>query len=550
MMPRGLIALALLFVPLSHGQAPVAIQGIASDAHRAAEAITVAELREYLSFIAHDSLAGRATPSRGLDLTAAYIVKHLRGWGVRQPAGLGGYLQPIALNLTSPDSAAVHAEYLGKRYPYMSSFRAYADGRTYVGPMVYVGHGFRNLPLGVDPYQGVDVRGKFVAVSLAPSTLPKALVGRSVVGLRRGVDYDRPEDAARRLGAIGVLWMPNSAMMAEWKQEVRYPGSRGYPSAPRLSSESKTKDEIFTDEIELSAELTDALFAGERHEGPELRRRGEANDQAESFELNPGKVVRFDLRAKTIVDSTANVVAVIEGRDPNLRHEYVVIGAHYDHLPMDTRFEGDSVYNGADDNGSGVVALMAIARALQQGPRPRRSIAIVWFTGEDSAPHIGSTYFVEFPVIPLDRVVTYFNLDMIGRSRASGDSSRLSARLTGAHEINVIGPRLMSTDLSAVVDEVNRGYLGLTLKYPGDVPPYYHMTGSDHIQFARKGIPTVFYESGLHVDYHRPSDTADKIDYAKVASVARTALVTAWTVAERRERPRVDKVLPAELRSR
>src|SRR5678815_4463550 len=165
---------------------------------------------------------------------------------------------------------------------------------------------------------------------------------------------------------------------------------------------------------------------------------------------------------------TQNVVAVFEGSDPVLKDEYVAVGAHYDHVGIGAPVNGDSIYNGADDDGSGTTALLAMAEALAKAPiRPKRSVVFIWHAGEEKGLW-GSRYFVENPTIPLNKIVTQLNIDMIGRSKKAGDTNPRNKELSGPDEIYVIGSKMMSSELGALSEAVNKDYLNLSFNYKYD----------------------------------------------------------------------------------
>src|SRR5262249_52964470 len=155
------------------------------------------------------------------------------------------------------------------------------------------------------------------------------------------------------------------------------------------------------------------------------------------------------------------------GSDPALKNEYVAIGAHYDHVGVGRPVNGDAIYNGADDDGSGTVSVLAMAEAFVRGPRPKRSILFVWHAGAEKGVW-GSRYINEFPVVPLNQIITQLNIDMIGRSKKAGDTNPANRELTGPNEIYVIGSKMMSTDLGALSEAVNKSYLNLDFNYKYD----------------------------------------------------------------------------------
>jgi Zn-dependent M28 family amino/carboxypeptidase len=194
------------------------------------------------------------------------------------------------------------------------------------------------------------------------------------------------------------------------------------------------------------------------------------------------------------------------------------------------------------------VAVLAMAEAFARGARPKRSILFAWHCGEEKGLW-GSQYLMEVPVVPINQIVAQLNLDMIGRSKAE-NSTRMGERLlAGKHEIYVIGSKLMSTELGEISEAVNHSYLNLNFNYHFDNPqdPNHYFSRSDHYNYAIKGIPIIFYFDGSHEDYHRPSDSPDKIDYEKMEKVTRTIFITALELANRDKRPLVDKQIPPEL---
>lgn len=227
-----------------------------------------------------------------------------------------------------------------------------------------------------------------------------------------------------------------------------------------------------------------------------------------------------------------NIWAYIEGTDK--KDEVVVISAHYDHVGT----KNGEVYNGADDDGSGTVALLemaeAFAKAKKEGNGPRRSILFLHVTGEEYGLH-GSRFYSENPIIPLEKTMANINIDMIGR--------RDDANAKSNNYVYVIGADRLSTDLDKVVAEQNRKHVNLNLDYkyndPNDPQRFYYR--SDHYNFAKNGIPSVFLFSGTHVDYHKPGDDPDKIEYDALAKRTRLAFVIAWELANRESRLTIDR---------
>lgn len=227
-----------------------------------------------------------------------------------------------------------------------------------------------------------------------------------------------------------------------------------------------------------------------------------------------------------------NIWAFIEGSEKP--EEILVISAHYDHVGM----KNGEVYNGADDDGSGTVSLLEIASAFQkakkEGNSPKRSILFLHVTGEEHGLH-GSRFYSENPLFPIANTIANINIDMIGRRGYGKEDNN--------NYVYVIGSDRLSTDLHRISEEANTKYIGMELDYKyndlNDPNRFYYR--SDHYNFAKKGIPAIFYFNGVHDDYHKPTDTPDKIDYPLLAKRTQLAFAVAWELANADERPKVDK---------
>ncbi len=248
----------------------------------------------------------------------------------------------------------------------------------------------------------------------------------------------------------------------------------------------------------------------------------------------------FRVERRGIGGRTQNIVAIIPGRDPVLKNEYVAISAHYDHLGL-AKTGLDTVFNGADDDGSGTTSVLSIARAFAMGPRPKRSILIIWHAGEERGL-LGAKHFTSNPTVPLDKIVGLLNIDMIGRSRPAGDANPKNAKLSGPDEIYVVGSREISKEFGDIVENVNRKTTKLKYNYYYDLPekPEGIAHRSDHWEYLKRNVPIAFWFDGVHEDYHMVTDKIGKIDFAKMERVARAVYATAWTFAEAPKRPKLD----------
>ncbi|TNE56133.1 MAG: M28 family peptidase [Bacteroidetes bacterium] len=239
-------------------------------------------------------------------------------------------------------------------------------------------------------------------------------------------------------------------------------------------------------------------------------------------DLSTGKIdIKLDLNPGKKAVETENVVAWIEGSDPKLKKEFVVISGHYDHLGI----HNGKVHNGADDNGTGSATMLELARLFrllkEQGKGSKRSLLFVWFTGEEMGL-FGSRYYTTHPMVPLEKTIVNLNIDMIGRNEDGVED--------GERKIFLVGADRISKRLHEISSETAAKKSGLVLdyKYNDRKDPLRLYYRSDHYNFAEKGIPCIFYFGGFHKDYHQATDDAEKIDFIKVREVALLVAHTAW----------------------
>jgi hypothetical protein len=512
---------------------------------RGADTITAAQLKDYLSFIASDEMEGRDTPSRGLDTTAKFLAMNLSRWGFKPAGDDGSYFQRIALSRDLIDKAETHAQL--NNQPLVLGDDYIPSGRPAdiaAAQIVFAGNGWFVKAKNIDAYKGIDAKGKIAVIFGPPNGLPSGIRNSDLAG-KRGEDWMNVGEYAQKQGVAAIVIVPDFQYLANWDRNRTRMTERGITKVDKFQSPAGAQ----IPQIVISPRVANFLFQGEKQSAPSIFETVYAGQPLEPFALNPDKKLSLAVKVKSDPATTQNVVAVFEGSDPLLKNEYVALGAHYDHVGIGIPVNGDAIYNGADDDGSGTTALLAIAEALAKAStRPKRSVLFVWHAGEEKGLW-GSRYFTDYPTIPLDKIVTQINIDMIGRSKKEGDTNPRNRELSGPNEIYVIGSKMMSTELGELTESVNKQYLNVTYDYRYDDPgdPNRFFFRSDHFNYARKGIPIVFFFDGEHEDYHRPGDSVDKIDFQKMEKVTRTIYMTLWEVASRPTRPKVDKQLPAQL---
>jgi hypothetical protein len=510
-------------------------------------------LKDYLEFIASDEMEGRSTPSRGLDTTAKFIATELSRWGVKPAGDDGGYFQKIALKKEKVTPAGTEVELGGKKFTYAKDFLAAPGAGSASAAMVFAGDGWYVKEKNIDAYQGIDPKGKVVILiqGQLPNGVTQQEAMRILMGSKRGEDWMDPAAYAQKKGAVGIIVLQTLLAQAnpdamEQARKATEEGSFRVEKLPAQFGQSQLPTLV------AHLGLAQAIFAGEKTDARTVLMSFPGGTAVKPFELSPGKKVSFTVKTAIETVMSQNVVAKIDGSDPVLKAEYVALGAHYDHTGTTTTpVKGDSTFNGADDDGTGTVALMAMAEALAKAPKhPKRSVLFVWHMGEEKGLW-GSKYFTTFPTVPLDKIVTQLNIDMIGRTKAPGDTQPRNKDLSGPNEVYVIGSKMMSTELGALSEAVNDSYLRVAFNYKYDDPkdPERFFYRSDHVHYAMKNVPIIFYFTGVHADYHQLSDEVSKIDFPKFEKISRTIFATLWELGEMKARPKVDKQLPPEARN-
>lgn len=504
------------------------------------DGITAEQMKNYLEFIASDELEGRDTPSRGLDIAAMYIASHLNRWGIK-PAGDGGtYFQRFPLKRNKIDPQNTRLKLNNQSFVYGEDFLSSFNPAAISGSnLVYVGHGWVLKSKNINPYEGLDVKDKIIVVV---NSLPKDVSFSDLKG-KPGDDWFSPPLYAQTHGAKAVIAFGNFSTLANW-QAILW----GQTDKGNLEF-GKPDTTITIPTITAAPRLIAAIFQGEKANGSNVYTKAITKDFVEPFALDANKKINLSVAVKSEDTYSQNVVGILEGSDPVLKNEYVAIGAHYDHVGMNPFFNGDDkIWNGADDDGSGTVAVLSMAEAFAKGAqRPRRSILFIWHAGEEKGLW-GSQYFTDNPTVPIGSIITELNIDMIGRSQIRNvEIKERNKELILKDDVYLIGSKMMSTELGEISEAVNNSFLKMGFNYRYDDPndPQQFFYRSDHFNYAKKGIPIIFYMDGDHEDYHQPSDSVEKIDFEQMEKITRTIFATAWELSNRPTRPKVDKPLPA-----
>jgi hypothetical protein len=528
----------LLLLGISVGAQPLTLP---EPVRTAADGIAAERLAWDLALLASDDLRGRNTPSPGFDAAAAYIAARLARAGLEPLGDAGGYFQYYDLHESRAGTAGAFLEIAGRKWRFGDDFVLRSFAQPITGPfsVVYVGHGWTVPDSRIDPYAGLDVKGKLV-LAHGPRALPKG-VDITQIG-RVTVNAQNVFAEAERRGAAGVLFITQASELVRWGElrtsntvvrELQPPVPSAYAALPVTS-------------LMLAPDTTAALLEGEARRGEELMRLAEHGEYPASFALKKQVTLHVPLSSRS-VHRPYNVVALLRGSDERLRNEYLTVQAHLDGAVGSRAEAGDAIYNSADDNASGSAALLAIAEQMKTAPPPKRSIIFIWDSGEEQGLW-GTRQFVHAPPVPLAQIVAHVNVDMIGASRRSGSADAESSGVTPAGEVFLIGPRVLSAQVDALLQRVNDGYLKLGLNRAhdrGDSEFFYPRT--DAGPFLERGILTIGFTTGIHDRYHRPSDEARYLDPVQMRNIARTVLASVWMLADADERPRIDGPMPASV---
>ncbi len=482
-------AALLLAASTAHAQAVGSAQTRPSIS-AAAATITAADALHRLGIIAHDSMGGRDTPSPGLEMTAAYIAAQFRSFGLRPGGDSATFIQRYPYTMRRVNATVPMIEVRGATTPDMTFAQDYFI-----------------IPAEVDSVVGSPY---FIGTATAGMTIPAGVRGRILV--------------AAVPDTLGIAWQQRLSAL--------FPAAMGAGAAglimildPRVTTASVA--EIARPLAEQAAPFP--VF-GVRADAFAAVSRAGGLDPASLFTSSPpaardmtGVTLKLRTPAQVTDARVPNVVAILEGSDPVLKNEYVVFSAHMDHVGVGTADAGgDTIYNGADDDGSGTTAIMEIAEAYASlATPPKRSLIFLAVSGEEKGL-LGSSYFTDHPPVPITHIIANINMDMIGRNNPDS--------------VTAIG--LEYSSLGPLATAVSRANPDLRLTVAPDLTPEEQLfLRSDHFSFARKDIPAIFFTTGLHGDYHKASDEISTIDTDKIARVARLAFLLGYEIAESTARP-------------
>jgi hypothetical protein len=479
-----------------------------------AESITQEDLKEHLYTYASDEFEGRETGTPGQKKAVNYIKAHYESLEIPPAQSNGEYFQDVPLEVSKAPEGNMSIN--GTSFELGEHVLTFSEAKGDYNSIVYAGYGIEDGDYS--DYSGIDVKGKYVLIKAGEPVDENGVYDISgnmekSVWSNASEAVGKKRDIAKEKGAIGVLYYD----MLSFPRSNRYFQYMKKNNSGRMRLANDKSDEVL---IYLDDTAVKAL-------------------KSDIEEDNVPKIIEADIELNiTSSDekiNSENVVAILKGSEKP--EEYVVISSHLDHTGITS---DGQINNGADDDGSGTVSLLEIAEAFKkaanEGNGPKRSIVFLHVTGEEKGL-LGSRYYTDVdPIFPLENTVVDLNIDMIGRIDPNYEGAR--------NYLYLIGSDKLSTELHNLSEEVNNQYTNIEFDYTyndeNDPNRFYYR--SDHYNFAKNNIPIIFYFNGTHADYHRPSDTPDKINYDLLENRSRLIFYTAWEIANRPNRLVVDKV--------
>lgn len=494
-----------------------------------AETITPEDLRRHLTVLAADEMEGRETGLPGQQRAAAYLAEEVTALGLPPICESGGYTQDIKFSRQSWDTIDLRVDNQKLRHlrdyystPSANDHREKID----IEELTFLGYGIDD-PAYSDYQDADDLSGKDILIFAGE---PRTRHGNFLLSKNKNpsawsLGDGRKLRLARQRG-VRTVFIVDPAFRKNVQQARREVLDGGMRMAEQLESERLEANSVY-----ITAEVARRLLGRRYKKVIKARRRIERSGKLNPVALDVDITLTQTKSVRELVGQ--NVVGFIEGTDSLLKHEVIVVSAHYDHIGK----RGEAIFNGADDNASGTSTIMEVAEAFvtgkEEGLGPRRSVLFLWVSGEEKGL-LGSEYYAAHPVFPLEATVADINVDMVGRVDPKHEGN--------PYYIYVIGSDRLSSELHDINEGVNRKFTRLELDYTynaeDDPNRYYYR--SDHYNFARKGIPSVFFFNGSHADYHRDTDTIEKINFEKMARIGQLVFHNVWQLANQDRRIQVD----------
>ncbi len=483
-----------------------------------AEMITAKDLKTHLYVLASDSLEGRETGMLGQKKAARYMKKHFQALGIPPINNLKqGYYQEFPLEAQKAGNSFLNvgSDTIYDFFEDFFYFRGFENGVYSADDVLFLGYGIESE--FYNDYKDVDVFDKIIVILKGA---PKSLLKENKKQADFWTKHWRTKvQKAKEKGVKAVIILDD-----HYKVDAKALDHYINKDYVRLKTDSNASK--YAPHFHVSKAVQNSLF----NNSPYPFKKAKKKTQKTPFSFTIKTSVEIAVNRKKKDLSSENVLGYIEGTDK--KEELVVLTAHYDHLGK----KDGKIYYGADDDASGTAALLEIAesfkKAKQDGKGPRRSVLIMPVSGEEKGL-LGSKYYTDFPVFDLKNTVANLNIDMIGR---------IDTNHTNGNYVYLIGSDKLSSELHNISEKANTDYTKIDLDYRYNVEnePNRFYYRSDHYNFAKNNIPVIFYFNGVHADYHKHTDTKEKIDFQKMENITRLIFYTAWELVNREERIVVD----------
>ena len=511
--------------------------------NRGMESINTHDLKMHMLFLASDELEGRDTGEPGLQVAARYLAVQAEQLGLQPLDANKDYLQPYLIAEKSYDREKSHITITGadgalelSKDPFYIFPSPSSDLSIFEGEVVFAGYGIKDEEHNYDDFENIDIQDKVVLImNRAPQNEEgtEALFDNDKWSNMQNFQYKMRHIFSQQPRAVLMVMDPKSGMQSI---EDISPAVAKYLSRSRELKKEEVGQSTAGMKgsqpgmVMIHRHAADLLLATVGKNLKDLQLEIDRSLKPQSFQLE-GTSVEVELQMKRNDLEVYNVFGMIEGSDPVLKDEMVIYVAHYDHVGTDGL---GGVFNGADDNASGTVALIEIAEAFKmENEMPRRSIGILWVSAEEIGL-FGSQYFAEHPLVPKERIAAVINLDMVGRTKAAEDqlSERSGLTIQAVDSVKIIGG--LQSEVLMKINEKTLKEAGLVgnYQYNNLTDPNRYFYRSDHINFARQDIPILFYSTGTHRDYHMVSDVEEAIDYDKFLKMTRFCFKAGFNVAQ------------------
>jgi len=544
-----LTILFLLFLPV------YVVSQVPAEIEKGFNSIKAEDLKAQLSFIASDYTEGRETTSKGFDIAAKYVTSLFTMWGIKPGGDVDinrfrrdttySYFQTVpfehiievedaSLYVTNFNGKARSGHLFNNRVDFSVSTSSSLDISSEV---VFIGYGFNEDDF--NEFKNVDLKNKIaLMISGIPGETDKEsdLYKKYEKKRRRWRWYREVIDLLREKKATGVLFAPSAAddiptninwnVNRPWRNlryAKHYEGDEPIEQRMRLRLITGKTSETEPFRIQITRKVAAAILKNTGQTLEELQKKIDKTGKPQSFPIDNTEI-SIKVKTKSEIRNCKNIIGYVEGSDPKLKDELVIVGAHFDHLGK----RNGMIWNGADDNGSGSVGVLEIAHAFSLlDKKPKRTVLFCLWTGEEHGLY-GSRYFVEHPFKPLKNIVFYQNFDMIGRN--ANDDEKNKNTVSGS--MYKFYPQIKK------ITEKNNEIIGLELRLRESTSA---SGGSDHAPFARKNIAYIFFITGMHPDYHQITDHVDKINFEKMEKIVKLGFLNLYDIANMSSRLKYDK---------